>query len=51
MDEKDKAMITGSIIGVLAFAAVNVTVVKIKERRAKKAAEKAEAQTEKTETE
>lgn len=41
MNKKDVAIIAGPIVGALAFAAANLAAVKIKERRAKKAAVKA----------
>ena len=50
MTKKDVAIIAGPFVGLVAFAAVNVAVVKIKEHRQKKAAAKAEIQTEKNET-
>lgn len=37
MNKKDVAIIAGPIVGALAFAAVNIAAVKIKEHRAKKA--------------
>lgn len=40
MTKKDVAIIAGPIVGALAFAAVNIAAVKIKEHRAKKAANK-----------
>lgn len=41
MNKKDIAIIAGPVVGALAFAAVNIAAVKIKERRAKKAVENA----------
>lgn len=38
--KKDIAIIAGPLVGALAFAAVNIAAVKIKERRAKKADQK-----------
>lgn len=46
MTKKDVAIIAGPIVGALAFAAVNIAAVKIKEHRAKKAANKKDIITE-----
>lgn len=40
MNKKDIAIIAGPIVGALAFAAVNIAAVKIKEHRANKANKK-----------
>jgi hypothetical protein len=44
--KKDVAIIAGPIVGALAFAAVNIAAVKIKDHRAKKAANKKDVITE-----
>lgn len=50
MNKKDIAIIAGPIVGAAAFFAVNLAVGKVVQLREKKAAAKAEAQTEKNDT-
>jgi predicted dinucleotide-utilizing enzyme len=50
MTKKDIAVIAGPIVGLVAFAAVNVAAVKFVEYRKNRAAKKAETQTEQNET-